>query len=449
MLLKFHKIFASIVEIGTSIAVKVSRGKEKAMTILFRAFLLGFLVAVPVNVIVVPGQSFAQVLLQQSDLVYEGAFRVPTGKLGANQMVGFAFGGTALAYNPANDSLFVVGHVYDQMTAEIGIPQIVDSNNRDNLRTANVLQSFSDALEGNLEAVDPGEANGFRIGGQLVYGNQLYISDYTYYDADSTQVTSHFGRPLNLSTHGQLKGPYRVGSAGAGFVSGYMTAIPAEWQSSFGGPALTGNCCLSIISRTSLGPAASVFDPSDIGVENPVPATQVLGYPIDHPTLGTWGGDGSAHPIYNMSTEVKGIVFPQGTSTVLFFGRTGLGTPCYGTGSDCGDPVDGSKGTHGYPYGYYAWAYDANDLLAVKNNLKQPWEVVPYASWAFDLPFGTGEARILGAAYDPANQRIFLSQSGGDAYGLDPLPIIYAFRVNAAGGSGPTAPAAPTGLRLK
>ena len=220
------------------------------MKILAKTTLVIFLMALSVEFTFLAGQSSAQVLLHQSDLVYQGAFRVPTGKLGANQAVGFAFGGAALAYNPVNNSLFIVGHVYDQMTAEIGIPQIVNSTNLSNLKTATVLQQFTDALEGKLDSVDPGEVNGFRIGGQLVLNNQLYLSDYTYYDGDYTQVTSHFARLLNLSTKGQLKGPYRVGTAGEGFVSGYMTQIPTEWQSLFGGPALTGNCCLSIISRT-------------------------------------------------------------------------------------------------------------------------------------------------------------------------------------------------------
>ena len=259
------------------------------MRILFRVILLVLMTAFQASFLT--GYSFAQVLLQQSHLIYEGAFRVPTGKLGAQQSVGFAYGGAAIGYNPANNSLFIVGHVYDQMTAEIGIPEIINSSNLSNLRTAPVLQQFSDAFEGQMDAVDPGEVNGFRLGGHLVYGNQLYLSDYTYYDADSTQVTSHFGRPPNLSATGQLNGPYQVGNAGAGFVSGYMTQIPAEWQASFGGPALTGNCCIAIISRSSLGPAVSVFDPEDLGVQNPVPATEVLGYPIDHPTLGTWDGE--------------------------------------------------------------------------------------------------------------------------------------------------------------
>src|SRR3989304_8103030 len=93
---------------------------EKNMRIWSKATLLIFLIVFPVDSTFLTGQSSAQVLLHQSDLVYQGAFRVPTGKLGANQAVGFAFGGAALAYNPANNSLFVVGPVFDQMTGEIG-----------------------------------------------------------------------------------------------------------------------------------------------------------------------------------------------------------------------------------------------------------------------------------------------------------------------------------------
>ena len=71
---------------------------------------------------------------------------------------------------------------------------------------------------------------------------------------------------------------------------------------------------------------------------------------------------------------ITGMVFPSGTRTVLFFGKHGMGNYCYGTGGssggDCFDPDDSSKGIHSYPYRSQVWAYDANDLIAVKNGQK-------------------------------------------------------------------------------
>src|SRR5207244_1724953 len=97
------------------------------------------------------------------------------------------------------------------------------------------------------------------------------------------------------------------------------------------------------------------------------PATTVLGYPIDHPTLGSCG---SSDALFNCATQMGGVVFPEGTRSVLFFGRQGQGPYCYGvggkTGGDCFDPDDDSKGTHSYPYAYQIWAYDGLDLIKVK-----------------------------------------------------------------------------------
>jgi hypothetical protein len=84
------------------------------------------------------------------------------------------------------------------------------------------------------------------------------------------------------------------------------------------------------------------------------------------------------------------------------------------------------KGAHAYPYTYFIWAYDANDLAAVKRGEKQPWDVVPYAGWSLTLPF-TGDfmQRIEGATYDPTTNRIFLTQAHGDG----DLPIVHVFDV--------------------
>src|SRR5438034_1085049 len=50
-------------------------------------------------------------LVQASHLVYEGAFRLPADTIGESS---FAYGGTALAFNPARNSLFLVGHDWQQ-----------------------------------------------------------------------------------------------------------------------------------------------------------------------------------------------------------------------------------------------------------------------------------------------------------------------------------------------
>ncbi len=351
-----------------------------------------------------------------SNLKYLGNFKLPV--VGGN---GFNYGGTALAFNPARNSLYIVGHTYDQMTAEISIPALGG--------TATVLQPLRDSLGGKLSSVGAGEVI---IGGNLVYKNRLYVSTFTYYDATGSQTLSHYSRSVDLATAG-VTGPYRIGSMGAGFYSGYMTLIPAEWQSRFGGPAITGNCCLSIISRTSYGPAAFTFNPETQAQS----AQPLVYYDSAHTTLGAYGASG-AHPVFNGSTRITGIFFPQGTSSVLFFGSTGVGNYCYGEAAACGDPAGYSKGEHAYPYRGYIWAYDANDLAAVRSGTKQPWSVTPYATW--ELPafgdlgpdFTTG-----GAAYDPSTQRVYLSKKSGDG-----SPTIMVYEVdNAANVVTPNPPA--------
>jgi hypothetical protein len=373
-------------------------------------------------------------LLGPSDLVYQGAFLLPQSGI---DRTSFSYGGTALAYNPAHNSLFAVGHDWYQLSAEVSIPAPVDSSNLDDLSRATFLQPLTDATNGKIDQT--GGTNN-KIGGQLVYQGHLYGSVYVYYDAAGTQVVSHWSRPSTSLTLGTASGLYQVGDAGAGMVSGYMAAVPPAWRSFLGGPALTGNCCIPIISRTSFGPAVSTFDPAALGSAKSVPDTPLVGYPADHPTLGNWGDswDPALGILWDGATTVRGVVFPAGSRSVLFFGTQGIGPFCYGEGTDdpsldgrptpdgttyCYDPDNASKGTHGYPYVAEVWAYDAMDLLAVRKGEKQPWDVTPYATWSIDLPFGSGQ--IGGAAYDPANGLVYLSQQYGD--GAD--PVIHVFKL--------------------
>ena len=336
-------------------------------------------------------------LIQQSTLVELGTFTMPADPEGR----GFEWGGTALAYNTANDSLFIVGHDWDQLIAEVTIPPLGG--------TASILQPLQDPAEG--RGVGDSDT---QIGGSLVHGGRLWFTKYIYYDAEAAQTASHFNRPLDLATTGQVVGPQTIGPLAAGFVSGYLGRIPAEWQARLGGPVLTGNCCLSILSRTSYGPAASAWTPGQ------TTSTPLVYYTIDHQTLGTYGAPGS-HPQFNGTTRIKGIAFPEGTDSVLFFGRTGIGPDRYGDADECGDPANPYRGEHAYPYRMYVWAYDAHDLEAARAGTLQPWQVEPYAVWDLGID---GTSEFSGhAAYDPATARIFVSEVRGNG----DLPLIHVF----------------------
>ena len=110
---------------------------------------------------------------------------------------------------------------------------------------------------------------------------------------------------------------------------------------------------------------------------------------------------------------------------MLFFGRQGIGEFCYGTGEECSDPIDSSKGTHAYPYVHQVWAYDALDLQAVKEGMQQPWEVLPYAIWRLDEMDSVGGATNAGAAYDPGSGRVYLTER----YGENPAVHVYQITV--------------------
>lgn len=365
-----------------------------------------------------------QTLIQSNNLVYQGSFRVPAGTFGGSS---FDYGGSALAYN--NNSLFIVGHPYQQFTAEISIPTPIKGLNLNNLNTATIIQPFTDALSGHLKDVyDNNGDNTTYIGGQLVYNNQLHINVFLYYDGTGLQSVSHFISSTNLR---YISGPTKIGPLNAGFYSGYMTL---NWQSF--SPILIGQCCIPIISRTSYGP--SLFSTDLVNISNTKP---LVYYPQSHPLLqpGTSGdGYSTTSTYFNGATEIKGVVFPNNKRSILFFGKQGTGKFCYGTGTGnqsldgmpvgdgsnyCYDPESFSKGTHAFPYFPYVWAYDVNDLLSVKNGNKNPWDVMPYAVWSLNLPF-KGPS-LAGAAYDLLNNRIFISQQFAD--GL--LPVISVFTV--------------------
>ena len=381
--------------------------------------------------------------LDVHSLRYLGSFRLPAPR---GSHATFDYGGTALAYDPAHNSLFVVGHDWYQLSAEVSVPRELGHGHVAHLPRARYLQGFADPTGGRLDHTAAGGAvytggAGNKIGGQLVYQNRLYGSVYVYYDASGSQVRTLWARSSTSLTRSRAGGLYTLGHQGAGYVSGFMALIPPAWQPLLGGPALTGQCCIPIISRTSFGPAAFSFDPARLGHTGPAPDHPLVYYPQQHPTLGAWNAtwNPARGRLFGGGTAIRGIVFPSASRSVLFFGTQGVGRFCYGEGTTnrslafkptpdgttwCYDPADSSKGTHAYPYVPEVWAYDAAALAEVRTGRRRPWQVKPYATWRLRLPYSSPD--IGGAAYDPAHDLVYISQQYVDGA----APVIDVFRVS-------------------
>jgi hypothetical protein len=379
-----------------------------------------------------------------ADFTYRGGFRLPREIKGNDS---FSYGGQHLAYNPARNSLF--GSSLRNNVAEISIPEPVNTADVNKMPFATYLQGFSDPTEGHFREIEQGGPNPAVIAGLLVDGNRLYGTGSIYYDAMNSQVVSHFSHSTNLSEP-SFSGMSQVWQTGkAGFVGGYMTNVPAEWQPLLGGPALTGQCCIPIVTRTSFGPGAFSFNPVGVGTGTLVPASPLLYYTKEHATLGPWEG---SNPLYGATTGMGGVAVISGTRTALFIGRNGQGKYCYGYGvSDpalegtraadgqlnCYDPASSDKGMHAYPYRYQIWAYDLADFAAVKAGSKQPWDVVPYAVWPFDLPTPERTVRIGGVAYDAQRQLLYISQFRADTDGYSERPIVHVLKINVPSSTAP------------
>lgn len=389
-----------------------------------------------------------------ADFTYVGGFRLPATGIGGH----FSYGGTVMAYNPARNSLFI-NSLADKV-AEVEIPTPFSTTDVTQMPFAKYLQDFYDPTDGHFHELETGEAN---LAGLLVHGGRLYGTGSVYYDANNNQRVSHFSHSTDLAAPSFI-GMSQVWLTGkTGYVAGYLANIPGEWQPLLGGPALTGQCCTPIVSRTSFGPAAFAWDPPSIGRNTAIPATPLLYYTEDHATLGPWA---SSNEMYSGVAKMGGAAVIAGTRTALFIGRNGLGKFCYGNGvSDpaldgklgangeinCYDPTNPYKGTHAYPYRYQIWAYDLADFAAVKSGSKQPWEVVPYAVWPFELPTaqpaGT-DIVIGGVAYDAQRQLLYISQYQADQDGYSYRPIVHALKINAPASITPPSPPTTTTVSL-
>src|SRR5262245_8799179 len=96
----------------------------------------------PLAVLVLASQTIATVksaplLLRQSDLQYTGAFRLPPAQ---SEQRSFGYGAMGMAHNATRNSLYMVGHLWYQQTAEVTIPAITQAATPGALAQSTLLQ---------------------------------------------------------------------------------------------------------------------------------------------------------------------------------------------------------------------------------------------------------------------------------------------------------------------
>jgi hypothetical protein len=359
-------------------------------------------------------------LLYKENLVYEGSFLAPRGDQGC---LGCRFGyppipGGGLWYDEESQTLYAAGHSQYGKVGQMTVPELRDARTEP-LLSAAALQ-FGDATDGKWSAIGPLGGGVFQVGGLVKRGDRLCLNAYHYYDANWQQQASFYCGSANLSITKDAVGPVKIGSRKVGETSGYIAPVPAAWQAAVGGTHCVGHWGLSIISRTSMGPACWTTSFAS-APDGSIDATPLLLYPYEQPPLGQY----DTQNLYNNgTTKPGGMAWPEGTDSLLFFMRHGVGPFCYGSG--CNPPLPNAN--YAPPYVNQVLAFDANALLACRTTPGcAPSQLRPYARWEFEFPIDRDRRFIGGVAYDAARQRVYISQERGED------TTIHAYRVRVQG----------------
>jgi hypothetical protein len=179
-------------------------------------------------------------LVQPSDLVYQGAFRLPGGD---TEPQTFAYGGNAMTFNPNGDpsntdlypgSLFVMGHdrmAYGTLSdgsqvAEVSIPVPAIASNPADLPQAAFIQGFHDVTAGYFTQLEEIPKTGMQYLDHADTGPKIHLCWGQH--LQPPDVPSHAWFNTTLATP-DLQGVWFIGYQNLYSTNGYLFDIPASW----------------------------------------------------------------------------------------------------------------------------------------------------------------------------------------------------------------------------
>lgn len=338
-----------------------------------------------------------------SNLVYRGGFRLPGGSFGNSSHPTLSYSSGVMTYNPNNHSLFIAGHPRESGIAEFTIPNVSKASTIVEFLVGENLQPFT--LVNDLDRIDTGVTNGFRINGLQLIDNQLIVNYMNNKASDNSlkQTSIVLTTPAQLSDS-LIAGPYEI--EGGTHASGWLTSIPPFWQAELGGTHISGKPGPLRTLRASYGPTAFSFNPQQdmlsAQMSGPVSSNKLLGFSFKNilqeterhsnlTNLSILLNQDGLNDLWTKDSQASfGVILPE-TSTYLTIG--------YST-------VEGSTKP-------YYWLWDVNDLVLVKNGQKQASELLPYDHGQFNLPLAVGD-RITGATFDNLTGSLYLALAEAD-----------------------------------
>ncbi len=383
-------------------------------------------------------------LIQPSDLVYLGAFRLPDGP----PEIGWEWSGSAMAYYPDGDprgpadgfpgSIFGTGHDWNQYVSEISIPIPVYSQakNLAQLNTASALQDFRD-IRGNL--FPPLEI----LRGGLEYlppqGSQstakLYFA-WAQHMGEGDTNPSHGWCELRLSNPGTA-GLWRIGEYWNYVTGDYLFAIPQDWANAYVGGKCLATGRFRDGGQGGQGPSIFAIAPWQHG-NPPAPGTTLAAIPLL--LYGNVYSEGSPRVNgYHHSDEWSGAAWltAGSKSAVIFAGTKGTGNCWYGC-------LDGTVWPDQPPYppecperGWWSTGfvgqiifYNPADLATVAQGRMQPWQPQPYATlnidqYLYHIVSGQQKSHVNAASFDRQRGLLYMFEPLAD----EDKSLIHVWRV--------------------
>ncbi len=362
-------------------------------------------------------------LIQPTDLIYLGAFRLPDGP----EEIGWEYSGAAMTYYPHGDpdgpadgypgSIFATGHDWNQYVSEISIPVPIISPDKDveDLNTATTLQDFQDIrgdLFGEFEIPRAGLEYLPTQGGQTT--DKLYFC-WAQHMGETETNPSHGWCELDLSNP-QTVGAWRIGDYWNYVTTDYIFAIPQQWADANTPGMYLATGRFRDGGQGARGPSLLAYGPWNEG-NPPAPNSTLSAVPLLLYTDVTAGDDFTIDNYHHSDEWSGGAWLTAGDkSAVVFVGTKGLGDCWYGFANGVVWPDEPPyPPVPDAPYDQRGWwstdfegqiiFYDPADLAAVASGEMEPYEPQPYATLQIDeylyhIESGRQEHHVGAAGFD-------------------------------------------------